>query len=135
MTRCLLPIVLVLAVSTAHGAPAVVTRSTTNDIPSRPLVRLTVAPAGGTLCHAYQEFLPATVEATNVTAGGIWLPDLHAIHWGPFTNSASVELTYRLAGPQGTYFPSGRLSADGALAYTPIDIPVTVAAEIGRAHV
>jgi RHS repeat-associated protein/uncharacterized repeat protein (TIGR01451 family) len=121
----------VLLASAAHGAPAFVARSVTNDIPSRPLVRLAVTAATETICHAYEEFLPATVAATNITGGGVWLPDIRAIHWGPFTNTPSVELTYRVVGLPGTYVPGGRLSADGAWAFTPVEIPVTIAAEGG----
>jgi YD repeat-containing protein len=129
--RCILPIALALATTAASAAPAFVARSATNDIPQQPLVRLAVTAATETICHAYEEFLPATVAATNITGGGAWVPELRAIHWGPFTNTPSVELTYRIIGPSGTYVPGGRLSADGAWAFTPVEIPVTIAAEGG----
>ncbi|MCX6930956.1 MAG: chitobiase/beta-hexosaminidase C-terminal domain-containing protein, partial [Verrucomicrobia bacterium] len=129
--RCLLPIALALVASAAPAAPAFVARSVTNDVPSRPLVRLAVTAATETRCHAYDEFLPATVTATNITGGGIWLPEVRTIHWGAFTNTPSVELTYRMVGPAGTYVPSGRLSADGAWAFTPVEIAVTIAVEGG----
>lgn len=129
--RRLLPIALTLMAAAVQGGPASVTRSVTNDIPSRPLVRLAVTAASGTLCHAYEEFLPANVTATNVTGGGLWLPDLRVIRWGLSTNTPSVELSYRMVGQQGTYIPDGRLSADGAWTCTPAEVSVYVGADGG----
>jgi uncharacterized repeat protein (TIGR01451 family) len=129
--RRILPIALALVASAVHGGTAFVARSVTNDVPSRPLVRLEVTAATETTCQAYEEFLPPTVEATNITGGGVWLPDLRAIRWGPFINTPSVELTYRLVGPPGAYVPGGRLSADGGWAFTPAEIAVTIASEGG----
>ncbi|MEI7900625.1 MAG: chitobiase/beta-hexosaminidase C-terminal domain-containing protein, partial [bacterium] len=123
--------VVAMMVSSCLAAPAFVARSVTNDISSRPLVRLAVTAATETKCFAYEEFLPATVAATNITGGGVWVPEQRAIHWGAFTNTLSVELAYRAVGPAGTYVPGGRLSADGAWAFTPVEIPVTIAAEGG----
>ena len=122
---------LALVASAVSAGAASVVRSVTNDIPSRPLVSLAVTGAAENRCHAFDELLPATLTATNITAGGVWLPEVRTIHWGPFTNAPAVELAYRVFGPSGTYVPVGRLSADGKLAFTPVEVPVIIAAEGG----
>ena len=76
---------------TGLSAPGYVSHVVTNDIPSRPLVQVSVTSAIDSASFAYEETLPGTVAATNVTGGGTWIPELGKIRWGAFTNTQSTN--------------------------------------------
>ena len=99
-------------------------RTVTNDLPSAPLVTLKVSGASNVTCFTIEERLPAVVQATNITSGG-YLTN-RTVRWGPFTNTATVTVSYRATGLPGTYTVDGAVSVDGAWMFGPSPSSVTI---------
>ena len=78
-------------------------RSYVNDIPNEPLVTVSVSGASNVSCCTIEEDLPSPASAVSVSSGGVWLPSIGAIRWGPFFNTVSNSVSYRLTGPAGSY--------------------------------
>ena len=82
--------------------------------------------ASNVTCLAYEEDLPAGVAAQSISGDGVWLPALNAIRWGPYTNTTSLSLSYRLAGWSGSYPVNGGAWMDGQWYFSPGQTLVTV---------
>lgn len=99
-------------------------RTVTNDLPSTPLVTLKVSGASNVTCFTIEERLPAVVQATNISSSG-YLTN-RTVRWGPFTNTATVTVSYRATGLPGTYTVDGSVSVDGAWTFGPSPSSVTI---------
>ena len=88
-------------------------RSYTNDAPDHPLVTLSVYGASNVACLTVEETIPNQATVEDVSGNGVWVPELHSIRWGPYFNTVSVSMTYRLTGTPGSYPVSGELWMDG----------------------
>jgi hypothetical protein len=104
-------------------------REWTNDIPNRPLVRIDVNVSTGGTCFAVEERLPANLEASEVTGGGMWHAELHVVRWGAHRSVAATTLTYRVSGPPGTYPLDGETSVNGALSFAPPATDIVIAGD------
>ena len=93
--------------ATAQTSPPNVSyfRSYVNDLPDQPLVTVTVTGAVGVACFTIEEILPGAALAQSISGGGVWLPALGAIRWGPFFNTVATNVSYRLTGPVGGTYP------------------------------
>src|SRR5580658_4234076 len=106
--------------SAQTNAPDVsIFRSVVNDIPNEPLVIVTVEGASNVSCYTIEEDLPGPAYAVVVSNGGMWLPALQAIRWGPFFNTVSNSVSYRLTGPAGSYPVNGGTWMDGEWVFSP----------------
>lgn len=99
-------------------------RTVTNDLPSAPLVTLKVSGASNVTCFTIEERLPAVVQATNISSSGYVTN--RTVRWGPFTNTATVTVSYRATGLPGTYTVDGAVSVDGAWMFGPSPSSVTI---------
>jgi Chitobiase/beta-hexosaminidase C-terminal domain len=118
----LLFILFALSAPAQHVEPdASYTRSTNydNTVPGKPVVTVTVAGAEGVSCFTIEEILPACATATVLTGPGMYLPALHAIRWGPFLNTDSATVTYRLGGLPANYPINGGAWMDGQWYFSP----------------
>jgi hypothetical protein len=113
--------------------PVVCVRSFTNDVPNLPLVSVSLYGASNVTCLAYEEDLPAgvAVQTNSISGDGVWLPALNAVRWGPYTNTTSLSLSYRLAGWPGSYPVNGGSWMDGQWYFSPGQTLVTVLAPGG----
>jgi hypothetical protein len=111
------------------------TRTVTNDLPDLPLVTVVIAGASNVACFAIEERLPAVIQATNITASGVWLGERGAVRWGPFTNTPEVTVSYRVTGMPGTYQVDGSASVDGEWTFGLSPSPVTVLTAGGSTNV
>ena len=125
-TPFLLWLVLALAVVSAlpargqtNAPPASYVRSYVNDIPNQPLVTVTVSGASNVSCLTIEEDLPGPVSPVSISGGGVWVPSLNAIRWGPFFNTVTASVSYRLAGPAGSYPVNGGSWMDGQWYFSP----------------
>ena len=89
-------------------------RSYTPDLPSQPLVSLSVGGASNVACLVIEEQVPSLANPTAITGGGTWNAQQGIIRWGPYFNTVSTNVGYRLAGLPGNYPIDGRAWADGA---------------------
>jgi hypothetical protein len=113
-----------LAISAQTNPPPVsYFRSYVNDIPNEPLVTVSVLGASNVSCFTIEEDLPSPAYAVSVSSGGVWVPSLGAVRWGPFFNTVSNSVSYRLTGPAGTYPVNGGAWMDGEWYFSP---PVTM---------
>ncbi len=94
-------------------------RSYVNDIPNEPLVTVSVSGASNVSCWTIEEDLPSPASAVSVSSGGVWLPSIGAIRWGPFFNTVSNSVSYRLTGPAGSYPVNGGAWMDGEWFFSP----------------
>lgn len=99
--------------------PASYVRSYVNDIPNQPLVTVTVSGASNVSCLTIEEDLPGPTSAVNISNGGVWLPSLNAIRWGPFFNTVTTSVTYRLTGLPASYPVNGGSWMDGQWYFSP----------------
>lgn len=79
-------------------------------------VKLAVAPADAVSVHAVEERLFAGFKATDISHGGVFLPEQGLVRWGPFFDHQSRELTYTVTPPvnfEGEIAVLGLLSVDG----------------------
>ena len=83
-------------IATAQTPPPVsYFRSYVNDIPNQPLVTVTVSGATNVSCFTIEEDLPSPATPVSISGGGVWVPSLNAIRWGPFFNTVSNSVSYR----------------------------------------
>ncbi len=101
-------------------------RSVTNDVPEQPLVSVQVSGVPTGACFSVEEQLPALLQASAISAGGVYIASNHVIRWGPWTNEAAATVEYRLAGLPGMYPVEGSVSVDGAWTFNPAPSQVTV---------
>jgi hypothetical protein len=126
---------LCIALAILCGAPAPaqtppevsIFRSVINDTPNQPLVTVTLTGASNS-CFTIEDDLPgpATPVSGSVTGGGVWLPAMGAIRWGPFFNTTATNVSYRLAGPAGNYPVNGGSWMDGEWYFSPGITMVTI---------
>ncbi len=107
---------------------ALYTRSFVVDVPSQPLVTVSLTNAVGVACLTIEEDLPAPAMPLDISGGGIWAPAQHAIHWGPYFNTPTTNVTYRLTGPPGNYPVDGGCWMDGKWHFSAEVTTVTVLA-------
>jgi hypothetical protein len=94
-------------------------RSYVNDIPNEPLVTVSVSGASNVSCFTIEEDLPSPASAVSVSSGGVWLPSIGAVRWGPFFNTVATNVSYRLTGPAGSYPVNGDAWMDGEWYFSP----------------
>ena len=94
-------------------------RSYFNDIPSQPLVSVSVTGAVGVACLTIEETLPVSISPLSISGDGVYLPALNAIRWGPYFNTVATNVSYRLPALPGNYPVSGGAWMDGRWFYTP----------------
>ena len=94
-------------------------RSYVNDLPDQPLVTVTVSGASNVSCFTIEETLPSPASAESISSGGVWVPALNAIRWGPFFNTVTTSVTYRLTGLPGSYPVNGGSWMDGQWYFSP----------------
>jgi len=85
----------------------------TNDLFGTPVVALQITNAPTVFCYSVEERLPAPLQASNVTGGGVWNPATGTVRWGPLSNTAPFSGTFAVTGLAGTYSVSGSESVDG----------------------
>ncbi len=88
--------------TTARSALAV-QRGVDTQTPWLPSISIALTQTVAGTCWAYEETLPAGVQATNVTGGGVFDSANGVVRWGPFTGGVDVVLGYALTGVPGTY--------------------------------
>jgi hypothetical protein len=101
-------------------------RSYVNDIPNEPLVTVSVSGASNVSCFTIEEDLPGPASALVVSSGGVWLPSIGAVRWGPFFNTVATNVSYRLTGPAGSDPVNGGAWMDGEWFFSPGVTMVTV---------
>jgi len=97
-----------------------------NDIPNQPLVTVTVSGATNVSCFTIEEDLPSPATPVSISSGGVWVPSLNAIRWGPFFNVVSNSVSYRLTGLPASYPVNGGSWMDGQWFFSPGVTMVTV---------
>ncbi len=102
-----------LAVYTAQGSQAPMSRMVMVDEACTPYVRIRLTPLSEVRCYAMEEYVPAGIEPVEITGGGIWDSEARTLKWGPFMDSTHRTLMYRLSGADGTYDIEGHVSFDG----------------------
>jgi hypothetical protein len=81
-------------------------------------VQLTVRPPAGSTSFAIEENVPAGWRVTNISDGGIFLPDRGQIRWGIFLDNQPRDLRFTLTAPDGVTSVgnlSGEISFDGLI--------------------
>jgi hypothetical protein len=63
--------------------------------------------------------LPAPAAAVSVRSGGVWLPSIGAIRWGPFFNTTATNVSYRVTGLPCSYPVNGGAWMDGEWFFSP----------------
>ena len=115
-----------LASAQTNPPPGSYVRSYVNDLPDQPLVMVTVTGAVNVACFTIEETLPGATSALSISGGGVWLPSVGAIRWGPFFNTLATNVSYRLTGPAGSYPVNGSAWMDGQWYFSPGTTMVTV---------
>lgn len=114
------------AAANTNPPPVSVVRSFTNDMPSQPLVSVSLYGASNVTCVTYEEILPVGASATNMSGDGVWLPSLNTIRWGPYLNVSTLSVSYRLTGLPASYSVNGGSWMDGQWYFSPGTTLVTV---------
>ena len=101
-----------------YGPPAIpanaqVTRSVSGNASATPTVTFSVTPGANANCLAVTETLAPGISATNVSAGGNYLPGNNLVVWGPFFGTNVLPLSYQAAGLPGVYPARASWSVDG----------------------
>jgi hypothetical protein len=101
--------------ASAMGVPPANSSSSgiTNDLSGTPVVTVQITNAPSVLCYSVEERLPAPLQASNVTGGGVWNPAAGTVRWGPLSNTAPFSATFAVTGPAGAYSVSGSESVNG----------------------
>jgi len=107
------------AISQTNPPPVSYFRSYVNDIPNEPLVTVSVSGASNVSCFTIEEDLPSPACAVSISSGGVWLPSLGAIRWGPYFNTVTASVSYRLTGPPASYPVNGDSWMDGEWFFSP----------------
>ena len=84
-----------------HKGVANIQINISNDIPNAAL--------------AIHEFIPQGLKPINISENGQWFPENRHIKWGTFLNEKSIIITYRIAGPPGSYNIDGQVSVNGQI--------------------
>src|ERR1017187_10549972 len=115
-------------IASAQPSPPPVSyfRSYVNDLPDQPLVTVTVSGASNVACFTIEETLPSPASAESISSGGVWVPALNAIRWGPFFNTVATNVSYRLTGLPASYPVNGGSWMDGRGSFSPGVTMVTV---------
>ena len=99
-------------------------RTVRNDLPDAPLVTVTVSGASNVACFSIEERLPVLVQVTAISGEGVFTNN--SVRWGPFTNTPTTNVNYRVTGMAGTHQVDGSASVDGAWAFSPPPSQVTI---------
>jgi hypothetical protein len=86
---------------------------------NQPQVTVAVAGAVDVYCFTIEETLPAGATALNVSDGGVYLPDLNVIRWGPYFDTVATTVTYQLTGLPANYPVNGGAWMDGQWLFSP----------------
>ena len=113
-------------VSAQTPPPATYVRSFVSDIPNQPLVTVAVSGATGITCLSIEEILPASATPISISSGGVYLPALNAVRWGPYFNTPATNVSYRLTGMPASYPINGGSWMDGQWFFSPGITTVTV---------
>ncbi len=87
---------------------------------------VTVSGATNVSCFTIEEDLPSPATPVSISGGGVWVPSLNAIRWGPFFNTVSNSVSYRLTGLPASYPVNGGSWMDGQWFFSPGATMVTV---------
>ncbi|MGD0745554.1 MAG: chitobiase/beta-hexosaminidase C-terminal domain-containing protein [Verrucomicrobiota bacterium] len=107
------------AVSVAYYAPTLpppdlqVACTVDTNAPAGPWVSVTASPGANAHCFAVEEWLPAGLCASNITAGGVFIASNAVVRWGPFFTTNTQTLAYQAVGLAGTYPVRTTWSVDG----------------------
>ncbi len=115
-----------LATAQTNPPPVSYFRSYVNDIPDQPLVTVTVTGASNVSCLTIEEDLPSPASPVNISGDGVWLPAIGAIRWGPYFNTVTASVSYRLTGLPASYPVNGGAWMDGQWYFSPGVTMVTV---------
>jgi hypothetical protein len=80
-----------------------VARTIVSDNVIYPQVALTVVPGIGIVEYWVRETLPVGLTPRSISEGGVWDGVNGQLSWGPFTDAKVRELSYSVAGSDGTY--------------------------------
>ena len=115
-----------LATAQTNPPPVSYVRSYVNDVPNQPLVSVSVYGASNVSCFTIEESLPSPATAVNVSGDGVYLPALNVIRWGPYFNTVSASVSYRLTGLPASYPVNGGSWMDGQWYFSPGVTLITV---------
>ena len=101
-------------------------RSFINDVSNQPLVSVSVYGASNVACLTIEEILPNPASPVSISGNGVYLPGQNVIRWGPYFNTVSANVSYRLAGLPGSYPVNGGSWMDGQWYFSPGVTMVTV---------
>lgn len=94
-------------------ANARVTRSVSTNPPFAPVVSFSATPGTNAACVAVEEWLPLCLNASNLTADGVFSVTNRVARWGPFFGTNPVGLSYQAVGQPGSYPVRATWSVDG----------------------
>lgn len=114
------------ATAQTNPPPASYVRSYVNDVPNQPLVTVSVYGASNVSCMTIEETLPSPASAVSISGDGVYLPAQNVIRWGPYFNTTSASVSYRLTGLPASYPVSGGSWMDGQWYFSPGVTMVTV---------
>src|ERR1039458_2390131 len=115
-----------IATAQTNPPPVSYVRSYVNDVPNQPLVTVSVYGASNVSCMTIEETLPSPATAVSVGGDGVYLPAQNVIRWGPYFNTVSASVSYRLTGLPASYPVSGGSWMDGQWYFSPGVTMVTV---------
>ena len=131
-----LPLFFTASLATAQTNPPPVSyyRYYLNDMPNQPLVTVSVSGASNVSCFTIEEDLPSPASPLSISSGGVWVPALNAIRWGPFFNTVATNVSYRLTGLPASYPVNGGAWMDGQWYFSPGVTMVTVLPAVAASH-
>jgi hypothetical protein len=115
-----------IATAQTNPPPVSYVRSYVNDVPNQPLVTVSVYGASNVACMTIEETLPSPATAVSISGDGVYLPAQNVIRWGPYFNTVSASMSYRLTGLPASYPVSGGSWMDGQWYFSPGVTMVTV---------
>ncbi len=115
-----------IATAQTDPPPVSYVRSFINDVPDRPGVTVSVYGATDVASFTIEEKLPNPATALDISDGGVYLPEQNVIRWGPYSDMASVSVSYRLTGLPASYPVDGGAWMDGQWYFSPGVTLVTV---------
>jgi hypothetical protein len=78
-------------------------------------VTIEISPVHTIQSYAYEEYLPAGVQPSDISDNGVWLENNNSIRWGLFDDSQQRTLSYIIKLPAGLYQIQAYASFDGYL--------------------
>ena len=60
--------------------------------PTSPVIQLAATSSAGVGCYAVEERVAGALTPTEINLGGVWLPTLRVIRWGPFLLTAGTQV-------------------------------------------